>query len=203
MNTPLTAPLIEFFWDPVSPYTYLASTRIEALAQRVGARLEWKPFLLGPVFEAIGNRPNIAIAPKGRYMLDDLALLARHLGVPLQQPQPFPTNSVHANRAALAAPADQLPAFARALMRAYWGEGRDIGRPEIVLAVAAECGLDAPTLAERAQSPEIKTRLRELTDEAIARGVFGAPTFFVGGRMYWGNDRMDLMEAVLSGRLAV
>ena len=199
----MTEPVIEFFWDPVSPYTYLASTRIEALAVRVGAVLRWRPFLLGKVLEATGNRPNIDVPAKGRHMLADLARWARHYGVPLVAPPTFPISTVTALRAGLAAEqAGRGPAFATAVMRAYWGEGRDISQAQTLLAVAAAAGLDGAALLAQTQEPAIKDALRSNTDEAVRRGAFGAPTFFVGEQMFWGNDRLGILEECLAGDLS-
>jgi 2-hydroxychromene-2-carboxylate isomerase len=196
-------PTIEFFWDAASPYTYLASTQIEALAERTGARLAWRPFLLGKVFEATGNRMPAAVPAKGKHLFADLRRWATHYGVPLTMPRVFPVNSLLALRAGLAAAeAGQDAAFAKAVMRAYWGEGRDISQAEEVAAVAQSLGLDPPTLLARAGEPSLKERLRANTEEAVRRGAFGAPSFFVGEALFWGNDRLVLLEEFLRGRLA-
>jgi len=193
---------IEFYYDPVSPYTYLASTQIKALAARAGAEIVWKPMLLGKVFEAAGNRMPAAVPAKGRYLFQDIKLWARHYGVPLTMPTVFPANSLIAQRVACALSAAQLPDFACAMMKAYWAEGLDISQPEVVVAVANSLGLDGAALLAAAQAPEAKDKLRALTDEAVSRGVFGAPTFFVGTQMFWGNDRLPLIEDYLAGKLA-
>jgi 2-hydroxychromene-2-carboxylate isomerase len=188
-------PAVEFFWDPVSPYTYLASTQIEALAARSSARLVWKPFLIGKVFEATGNRAPITVPAKGAHLLVDLQRWARHYGVPLTMPKTFPMSTVLALRCAVAA-AEQYEAapFARALMRAYWAEGLDISLPETLAALAAKAGMDGEALLARAGEQPIKDLLRANTEEAARRGAFGAPTFFVGTEMFWGNDRLRLLE---------
>lgn len=193
--------LIDFYWEPSSPYSYLASTLIEALAQRLGARLAWKPILLGKVFEATGNRMNVAVEAKGRYMFADLELLARHYHLPLSPPKVFPVNSVAVGRVALAAPAESQPSVSKALMHAYWGEGRDVGQVEEQRRVLAGLGLDVEAVLARTQDPAVKDELRRNTDEAIARGAFGAPSFFVNGRLFWGADRLWLLEEWVSGRL--
>ncbi len=196
---------IEFFWDAVSPYSYLASTRIDALAERTGATIAWRPFLLGGVFEATGNpgnRASFGNPAKLRFMMADLKLWARSYGVPLTQPQPFPTNSMLAGRAALAAPAEKLVDFSRRVIRAYWGEGRDVSKPEEIVRVATDVGLDGAALIERTQDPAIKDQLRKNTEEAVQRGAFGAPTFFVGQQMFWGNDRLPLLEEFITGKLS-
>jgi 2-hydroxychromene-2-carboxylate isomerase len=199
----MSQPTIEFFWDAASPYTYLASTQIEALAERTGARLVWRPFLLGKVFEATGNRMPAAIPAKGKHLFADVQRWAAHYGVPLTMPSVFPVNSILALRAGLAADEAQRAAeFAKAIMRAYWGEGRDISQPEAVAAAAQAVGLEAQALLARAGEPPIKERLRANTEEAVRRGAFGAPSFFVGDALFWGNDRLVLLEEYLRGRIA-
>lgn len=196
-------PEIEFFWDAASPYTYLASTQIEALAQRVGAGLRWRPFLLGKVFEAAGNKMPASVPAKGQYLFKDLQLWAKYYGVPFKFPKQFPINSLLAQRCGCAADAmGRGVEFAKAVMRAYWVDGTDISQPEVVRHVADATGLDGAALIEAAGQPPAKDALRANTEEAVRRGAFGAPTFFVGERMFWGNDRLPLMEATLAGRLA-
>lgn len=196
-----TAATVDFFFDPASPYTYLAATRMAALEQATGARVYWKPFVLGKCFEATGNRMPAAVPAKGRYLFGDLKLWAQHYGVPFRMPKIFPINSMLALRACCAVDDAQRPTLALALMQAYWSEGADIANPEVVGSIATAAGFDAAALLAATQTPEVKDRLRELTDEAIARGVFGAPTFFVGEQMFWGNDRLVLLEDYLLGRI--
>jgi 2-hydroxychromene-2-carboxylate isomerase len=194
---------IEFFWDAASPYTYLAATQIESLAARAGATVAWRPFLLGKVFEATGNRMPAAVPAKGKHLFRDVQRWAQHYGVPVGFPKVFPVNSVLALRAGLAASAQGKGAeFAKAVMRAYWGDGNDIGQPEVVSAVAASVGLDGPALLLQAQEQPVKDQLRANTEEAVKRGAFGAPTFFVGEQMFWGNDRLVLLEEFLRGKIA-
>jgi 2-hydroxychromene-2-carboxylate isomerase len=193
--------ILDFYWEPSSPYSYLASTLVEAVAQRIGARLLWKPILLGKVFEVTGNRMNVAVPAKGKYMFEDLELLARHYGLPLTQPKVFPVNRVAVARAALAAPAERQAELSKALMRAYWGEGRDVGNAEELRRVIAGIGLDADAVLARTQEAAVKDELRRNTEEAIARGVFGAPSFFIRGRLFWGCDRLALLEEWASGKL--
>ncbi|GAC1631929.1 MAG: 2-hydroxychromene-2-carboxylate isomerase [Nevskia sp.] len=193
---------IEFFWDAASPYTYLASTRIEALAARTGATVSWRPFLLGKVFEATANRAPATIPAKGRHLFQDIQFWARHYGVPLVFPKVFPVNSVAALRAGLAADlAGKGGDYARAVMKAYWADGLDISQPEAIVAAAAAAGLDGAVLLAQTQEAAIKDRLRANTEEAVQRGAFGAPTFFVGRQMFWGNDRLVLLEDYLTGKL--
>ena len=194
---------IEFFWDAASPYTYLAATQIEPLAARTGAVVVWRPFLLGKVFEATGNRMPAAVPAKAKHLFCDVQRWARHYGVPVAFPKVFPVHSVLALRAGIAA-AEQGrgAAFATAVMRAYWADGGDISQPEVVSAVAASVGLDGAALLLQAQAQPVKDQLRVNTEEAVRRGAFGAPSFFVGEQMFWGNDRLVLLEEFLSGKIA-
>ncbi|MGB1561635.1 MAG: 2-hydroxychromene-2-carboxylate isomerase [Sinimarinibacterium flocculans] len=198
----MTAAQIEFYWDSASPYTYLAATQIEALAARHGASVVWKPFLLGKAFEATGNRAPATIPAKGKYLFQDLRLWAQHYGVPFLFPSVFPVASLGSLRVACTLADADIGRWALAVMQAYWTEDRDIGQPDVLKAVAATLGWDGEALLAQAQTPAAKDRLKANTAEAVERGVFGAPTFFVGKTMFWGNDRFELMEEVLSGRLA-
>lgn len=195
--------IIEFFWDPASTYSYLAATQIEALAARCGATVQWKPFLLGKVFEATGNKMPAALPAKGKYLFRDAALWARYYGVPFAFPKIFPLNSVLASRAALAAAqAGRGVEFSLALLKAYWAEGKDPSQPEVVAAIAGSVGLDGAALLAATQEPSVKDALRANTDDAVKRGAFGAPTFYVGEQMFWGNDRLGLLEAYVKGEIA-
>jgi 2-hydroxychromene-2-carboxylate isomerase len=194
---------IEFYWDSASPYTYLAATQIEALAARHGARVVWKPFLLGKAFEATGNRAPATIPAKGKYLFQDLRLWAQHYGVPFKFPKVFPVASLTSLRIACSLADAEIGRWALAVMQAYWAENQDIGQPDVLKAVAASLGWDGDDLVTRAQTPPVKDKLKANTEEAVQRGVFGAPTFFIGEAMFWGNDRFELMEEVLSGRLSV
>lgn len=193
---------IEFFWDAASSYTYLASTQIEAVARRCSAELVWKPFLLGKVFEATGNKPPIGVPAKGKHLSVDMGRWSRLYGIPFQFPRVFPVNSVAALRVGCALPPEQHGAWAKAVMRRYWGLGEDISQPELLKSIAAELDLDGEKLLAATQDPVIKDRLRANTEEAVKRGVFGAPAFFVGEELFWGNDRLVLLEEFLKGKLA-
>ncbi|MBL9104935.1 MAG: 2-hydroxychromene-2-carboxylate isomerase [Myxococcales bacterium] len=192
---------LEFWFDFSCPYAYVASTRVEALAERVGARLDARPMLLGGVFMARGVPQNLSqtLAPaKARHNLADMQRQARRAGVPLTMPAGHPLRTVDALRCVLAAGEPYMP-LAHRFYRAYWAEGRDIGEREVVAEIVREVGLDADAVMARASGEEIKQELRRRTDEAIARGVFGVPTFFVEEQLYWGADRMDMVEAALGG----
>jgi len=187
---------LEFFYDFISPYSYLASTRVEAVAARAGATIRWRPFLLGGVFKATGNRAPIETPAKGPYMWRDLTRWATRLGVPFAMPATFPVSSVLSLRTALAVEQQgKLVPFTHAMYRAYWGEGQDLSQPDVVAKVATSVGLDGAAMV--AAAPDHKATLAAQTQNAIDRGAFGAPTFFVGEEMFVGNDRLDFVEEAL------
>lgn len=194
--------MVEFFFDCASPYTYLAATQIEAVAQRAGGQVQWKPFLIGKAFEATGNKMPATVPAKAKYMFKDLQLWAKHYGVPFRFPAMFPINSLLPQRVLSAVPPTRLPDAALTLMRAYWAEGADIQKPELLQALLDGIGLDGAALLAAAQTDEVKARLKAQTEDAVARGAFGAPTFFIGKTQFWGNDRLGLIEEMLAGRLA-
>ncbi len=194
---------IEFFFDPASTYSYLAATQIEAFAKEHGATVSWKPFLLGKAFEATGNKMPALVPAKGKYLFKDATLWAKLYKVPFAFPKNFPLNSVLASRAIIAADqAGQGVPFALAALTAYWAEGADLTLPDTVAAIASKLGLDGAALVAATGEAAVKDVLRANTEDAIARGVFGAPTFFIGKQMFWGNDRLPLMSAWLKGELA-
>ena len=193
---------IEFFWEPGSPYTYLAATQIERIASDAGASVQWKPFLLGKVFEARGIKLPASIPAKASYMFKDLARWAQMYQVPVTMPSVFPVHSLLASRAAIAA--SQLgheAAAAKAVLSAYWGEGLDISQAEVLAGAFNKAGLDSAAILERAQEQSVKDQLKENTEAALKRGVFGAPSMFVGDAMFWGNDRLEQMKLVLMDKI--
>ena len=193
---------LEFFYDFVSPYSYLASTRVEAEVARVGGTVRFRPFLLGGVFNATGNSAPIENPAKARYLPADLTRWARRLGVPFAWPAKFPVLTVLPLRAAFAAEkAGKLVPFTHAVYRAYWAEGRDVSDPAVVGEAASRAGLDPATIL--AEAPAHKEALKAQTQEAIDRGSFGAPTFFVGSDMFLGNDRLEFaLEALVAANRA-
>lgn len=197
----MARPDIEFFYDSVSPYSYLATTQIEALAQRQDARIRWRPFFLGKVLEATGNRPPLTVPAKFKYMQDDLRMWSRLYGVPLQTPANFPASTVTAQRIGCALAESEAGAWAKAVSCAYWGEGRDISQPQVLAQVAQDLGWNAEQTLALAQDAQAKEQLKLNTEEAVRRGAFGAPAIFVGDTLFWGNDRLPLLEAYLAGKL--
>jgi 2-hydroxychromene-2-carboxylate isomerase len=190
-----------FFYDFGSPYTYLASTQIDAIAARNGLELTWEPALLGGIMKSVGNQPPATLAARARYMGADLARWAAHYGVPFRFNPRFPVATLGAMRAAVAvgkrAPA-RFSAFNERLFRAIWVDGRDLSRADVVAELAREVGVERETAGAN-DDPEIKDALRVQTERALATGAFGMPWFVLedagSTEAYFGNDRLDLLEA--------
>jgi 2-hydroxychromene-2-carboxylate isomerase len=194
---------LEFYFDFMSPYSYLASTQLEGVVQRTGAALSLKPLYLPGVMRATGNKSPIETPSKAMYTLKDLNDWAKHYRLPeVILPDTFPFNSAQADRVGLAvleaAPARGL-AFTTALFRAVWQERKDPNAEDVLRPLLQALELDAAAIVARAQTDEIKARLRANTDQAVERGAFGVPTFFVGDQMFVGNDRLMFVEAALLG----
>jgi 2-hydroxychromene-2-carboxylate isomerase len=194
---------LEFFYDCSSPWTYLAFHRIEDVCAEAGARLVWRPILVGGVFNTVNDsvyesRKN-PVMPKLRWYVKDLQDWANLYGLKIGQPPVFPVNSVKAMRAALVLePRGLLPTWSRRCFEAYWGELRDISQDSVLGDVARDVGIDAAQLFDEIAQPGVKEELRRNTDELIARGGFGSPTMFIDGDdMYFGNDRLPLVEHAL------
>lgn len=188
---------IDFYFDFSSPYGYFASTQVDALAARHGRVCRWHPILLTPAFEASGNVRLIDQPLKGAYSRHDWDRVARLHGIPYRFPEPFPVGTVAAARAFWWLDAhrpDAAKPFGHALFAAYFAHGRNIAHKPVVAEVAAEQGLDVAELMAAIELPEIKAKLREETDGAIARGVFGAPFLVVDGEAFWGFDRLPMVE---------
>jgi len=196
--------VLEFFFDCSSPWTYLAFTRIQPIAARTGATIEWKPILVGGVFNAVNrdvyDRRANPDPRKAAYSAKDLQDWARLTGLKIIMPPPvFPVRATLAMRCALAAQEEgRVVEFARSCFESYWSDSQDISQTSVLMDVCRAAGLKGEHVLDRAQANEIKDKLRANTDEVIARGGFGSPTIFVSGEdMYFGNDRMELVEAAL------
>jgi len=189
---------LEFFFDYVSPFSYLANSQLPALAKRTGAELVYRPILLGGVMQATGNQPPATLPARAKYMPKDIARWVRRYGVPFGFNTNFPMNTLQAMRAALVAQDDgSFPTYHAALFRAAWAEPVNLADANLLADVIAKAGLDAEVLLARASTDAIKERLKANTAEAVVRGAFGAPTFFVGDEMFFGNDRLDFVEEAL------
>jgi 2-hydroxychromene-2-carboxylate isomerase len=187
------APL-QFWFEFASTYSYPAAARVGRAAAEAGVALEWKPFLLGPIFQAQGwNESPFNIYPvKGRYMWRDLERLCAKHEIPFRRPTQFPRNGLLAARIAHLASGEAWgPDFVRAVYRANFAEDRDIADPGVVAAILDSLGQDGPAVIAAAQSAARKEGLRRQTEEARRLGIFGAPTFVVGTELFWGNDRLD------------
>ena len=199
----MNAILIDYYFTPVSPWTYLGHARFVEIARRHRAAIAVKPIDLGRVFPASGGLPLKDRPPQRQaYRLVELARWSKYLGIPLNlHPAHFPVRADFASRWILAAVeqgTDAALAFALACGRAVWAEQRNIAERDTLAAIATALDLDVAALDERANAPDIATRYAVLTQEAIDRGVFGAPTYFVGGEMFWGQDRLDFLDRELA-----
>jgi 2-hydroxychromene-2-carboxylate isomerase len=194
---------VEFYYDLVSPYSYLAYGQVGRICAEEGAELILRPMLLGAVHKAVGLQAPIETKPKASYQGRDIRRWAEYYGLPLQFPDPFPFRTLKTMRAAMfLRERGELEAFTREAFALYWEEG---GAPEgleadedaPVSTVARRIGVDPEEVLSGAASPEAKQDLKAATSEAVERGVFGAPAFFVGDEMFWGNDRLHFVEAAL------
>lgn len=191
---PDTLTPIDFWFDFSSPYGYLMSEKIDALAAQYGRKVRWHPILLGIVFKATGSAPLTLQNPaKAEYSLRDFARSARFMGIPYHQPDKFPLATQNAARAYYWLHAQDCALarqFAHAAFRALFVENRDISAPETVLEIATNLGVEHAALEAGLQSPEIKARLKEEVDNALKIGVFGSPHVIIDGEAFFGADRL-------------
>lgn len=191
---------VEFYFDFGSPATYLAWTQLPALCAESGASLVYKPMLLGGVFQATGGASPVTIPAKGRFMLQDLARFARRYQVPMQFNPHFPINTLGLMRAAVAMQMHQsqrFEAFLTLIFEAMWVQARNLGDPAVLAEVLAGGGFDTQQLLAWSAEQEVKDQLKANTDEAVKRGVFGAPSMFVGNELFFGQDRLDFVREAL------
>lgn len=195
------APPIRFYFDYISSNAYLAWARLPALAAGYGRRVEPIPVLFAGLLEAHGQLGPAEVAPKAAWTWRNNLRKAALLGIPLHPPRFHPFYPLPSLRvSSLPMPDAERAALVGALFRAVWVEGRDVGDPAVVAAVADALGLRGAELAEAARSPEAKAALRRQTDDAIAAGVFGVPSMQVGAEVFWGYDDLPYLELVLAGR---
>jgi 2-hydroxychromene-2-carboxylate isomerase len=191
---------VEFFFDVGSPAAYLAWTQLPQICHEAGALVDYKPMLLGGVFQATGNHSPTTVAAKGRYMMADLSRFAARYGVVFEENPFFPINTLTLMRVAtglqMSQPERLLP-FVDAVYRAIWVDRKNMNDPQLVGEVLQAAGFDPAAMLALAAEPAVKERLKAVTGEAVARGVFGAPTFFVHGQMHWGQDRLDFVKQAL------
>jgi len=192
---------LAFYYDFGSPTCYLAWTQLPALCARYGATLDYKPVLLGGIFKACENRTPIAVKAKADWMIADMQRYAARYGVPFSINPHFIFNSMAAMRGATwAKQAGGIETYNKALFEAAWVKGLNVSDPEVIESLVAEARLDAEAMAAAIKEPTLKQVLIDETNAAVARGVFGAPTYFIDGVMHFGQDRLDWIEEALSGK---
>jgi 2-hydroxychromene-2-carboxylate isomerase len=196
---------LEFFYDCTSPWTYLAFTGIQPIAERHGVDIEWRPILVGGVFNAVNQdlyaAREAAFGNERRmnYMIKDLKDWADLRGIEINWPDFHPVNAVKCMRGCFVAEEQgKLLAYSKALFEAYWGRCEDVGQEAVLGAIVSGLGMEADAFLQRIQEAEIKDKLRANTDEVIARGAYGSPTLYINDDdMYFGNDRLPLIERKL------
>src|SRR5271154_6450039 len=190
---------IEFLFDYGSPFSYLASLQLPGFAKRNNATVIYRPILLGAVLKATGNQSPMAIPAKGRYMAIELRRWAERYNVPFRlNPHTFTGNTIALMRGAVAAQKHgNFGLYHDLVFKAVWAEALDLGDDAVKVRLLERTGFTSATFAAAIESHEVKDELRRNTDQAVARGVFGAPAFFVGDEMFWGNDRFDFIEEAL------
>ncbi len=196
----MTQPRVEFFFDFGSPTAYLAYTQLPRIAAECGAELVWRPMLLGGVFKAAGNASPAAVPAKSRWMNQDMARWAQRWGVTLAMNPHFPINTLTLMRGAVGMQLrrpDDFRRYVDAVYRAMWEQPCNCGDPAVLAEVLARAGFDPADFQALVADAEVKAALVANTEEAVARGVFGAPTMFVGGQMHFGQDRLDFVRDAL------
>jgi len=192
---------VEFFFDVGSPYSYLAYLQLPKIAKARQAEIVWRPILLGGIFQATGNHSPVEVPTKGRHMLVDLQRWAKLYGVPMQMNPHFPINTLALMRGAIATQLRGDAEFQRylaAIFSAMFEQPRNLNLPTEIGAVLQAAGFDPAEFMAMIGNQAVKDRLKSETAEAVERGVFGAPTFFVGADMFWGQDRLDFVDRALA-----
>ena len=192
---------VSFYFDVISSASYLAWTQLPRLAKETGAQIDYRPILLGGLFKTTGNRPPLDVPAKAVYLGRDFKRFANRYGVPFVN-SPYLTSSTAGVMRMAIGVAERQPerfmTFVDGLFRAIWVEEKDPADATAIAAVIASAGLDPAIIAPLATDPAFKDKLRANTDQAAARGAFGAPTFFVGDEMFFGQDRMDFVREALA-----
>jgi len=192
---------IEFYFDFSSPYGYIASEKIDALAARHGRDVNWRPYLLGVAFKTTGSAPLTSIPVKGAYHLRDMIRTAKYHGVVYHHPSPFPISPVTPSRAFYwldATDPKRAKDLAKTLYRAYFVDGIDIASADNTVTVCAKFGLNADSVRAAIADQGVKDRTRAEVEKAIARGAFGSPYIIVDGEPFWGSDRLDQIDKWLA-----
>jgi 2-hydroxychromene-2-carboxylate isomerase len=191
---------IEFYFDVGSPYSYLAYHQLPKIARAHNAQIVWRPILLGGIFHATATSTPASVPLKDAHLDVDLQRWARHFDIPFTPNPDFPINTLHLMRGAIAMQmrgAAEFQRYLAAVFGAMFEQPRNLNDPEQVATVLTAAGIDAPALLAQTQDGQVKAKLKADTEQAVARGVFGAPTFFVGADMFWGQDRLHFVEQAL------
>jgi 2-hydroxychromene-2-carboxylate isomerase len=189
---------LEFFFDYTSPFSYLADSQLPGIARRTGAAIVYRPMFLSGVMHETGNQAPAALPARAAYLPQDIRRWVQRYGIEFAVNPNFPLQTLMALRGAYAAQeAGVFPRYHAALFHAAWGKPQNLSDPAVLRGVIAEAGLDPEPLLTAAATEPLKARLKTATAEAVARGAFGAPTFFVGNEMFFGNDRLDFVEEAL------
>ena len=191
--------IVEFYFDVGSPTAYLAYNRLKQLQKQYNCVIDYRPVLLGGLFKASGNSSPVMVPAKGRYMMmDDLPRFAKLYDVPLNNNPHFPINTLNLMRGAVSAlHGDYFDTYISAVFNAIWVDSKNMGDMETVIEVLSTAGLNAPSILESTQDADIKAKLITNTEDAVKRGLFGAPTMFVDGEMFFGQDRLQFVEMAL------
>ena len=190
---------VEFYFDVGSPTAYLAHKRLKQLKLEYGCSIIYHPVLLGGLFKASGNSSPVTVPAKGKYMMmEDLPRFAKLYSVPLNTNPHFPINTLNLMRGAVSSLDEEyFDTYIVTIFKAIWVESRNMGDIDTVIEVLSDAGLDAKSILEATQNPEVKQQLISNTEQAVERGLFGAPTMFVDGEMFFGQDRLQFVEAAL------
>ncbi len=190
---------VEFYFDVGSPTAYLAHKRLKQLKLEYGCSIIYHPVLLGGLFKASGNSSPVTVPAKGRYMMmEDLPRFAKLYSVPLNTNPHFPINTLNLMRGAVSSLDEEyFDTYIDTIFKAIWVESRNMGDIDTVIEVLSDAGLDAKSILDATQNPEVKQQLISNTEQAVERGLFGAPTMFVDGEMFFGQDRLQFVEAAL------
>jgi 2-hydroxychromene-2-carboxylate isomerase len=192
---------VEFFFDAGSPAAYLAWRELPRIARETGAHIEWKPMLLGGVFQATNNHSPMTVPAKGSYVMDDLKRFAKRYGCALKHNPHFPINTLILMRGAagiLLREPERLQDYLSAVFPAIWVDSKNMNDPATVASVLQAAGFDPEAFMALVADAAVKDQLKGTTQEAVERGVFGAPAFFVNGTLYWGQDRLDFVREALA-----
>jgi 2-hydroxychromene-2-carboxylate isomerase len=192
---------LDFYFDFVSPASYLAFTQLPALAARYNAQIQWRPVLLGGIFRSVNNQSPLNVAPKGRYFMEDMMRFASRYGVEMRFPANFPMNSLSLMRSASAMQMHEparLADYIGLIFRSIWVDRLDMADPAVFATTIAAHDFNAEQIGTWISDPAVKQKLLDDTNAAVERGLFGVPTMFVGGKMFFGQDRLDFVEEALA-----